>query len=44
MTKIRDITRLFAKELVPDSFPEAAKEELLERMVELMLYAEDNLK
>jgi hypothetical protein len=44
MTKVRYITRLFAKELVLANFPEAGKEELLERMVELTLYAEENLK
>jgi hypothetical protein len=43
-TKIRYIVRLFAKELVLANFPESTKEELLERMVELTLYAEDNLK
>ena len=44
MTKIRYIARLFAKELVLANFPEASKEELLERMVELTLYTEENLK
>ena len=44
MTKLRYITRLFAKELVLSNFPEATKEELLERMVELTLYTEENLK
>jgi hypothetical protein len=44
MTKIRYIARLFAKELVLANFPEATKEELLERMVELTLYTEENLK
>jgi hypothetical protein len=44
MTKIRYIARLFAKELVLANFPEADKEELLERMVELTLYTEENLK
>lgn len=44
MTKLRYILRLFAKELVLANFPEADKEELLERMVELALYTEENLK
>ena len=44
MTKLRYIARLFAKELVIANFPEASREELLERMVELTLYAEENLK
>ncbi len=44
MTKIRYIARLFAKELVLANFPEATKEELLERLVELTLYTEENLK
>jgi len=44
MTKVRYITRLFAKELVLANFPEATKEELLERIVELTLYTEENLR
>ncbi len=44
MTKLRYIARLFAKELVLANFPEATKEELLERLVELSLYTEENLK
>lgn len=44
MTKLRYITRLFAKELVLANFPEATKEEILERLVELSLYTEENLK
>lgn len=44
MTKVRYIARLFAKELVPANFPEADREELLERRVELTLYTEENLK
>ncbi len=44
MTKVRYITRLFAKELVLANFPETDREELLERMVELTLYTEENLK
>jgi len=44
MTKLRYIVRLFAKELVLANFSEEGREELLERMVELTLYAEENLK
>lgn len=44
MTKVRYIMRLFAKELVLANFTEATKEELLERMAELTLYTEENLK
>ena len=44
MTKVRYIARLFAKELVLANFPEADREELLERMVELTLYTEESLK
>ena len=41
--KLRYITKLFAKELVLANFPEANKEKLLERMIELQLYTEENL-
>jgi hypothetical protein len=44
ITKLRYIARLFSKELVLSNFPEASKEELLERLVELSLYTEENLK
>jgi hypothetical protein len=44
ITKLRYIARLFSKELVLVNFPEASKEELLERLVELTLYTEENLK
>lgn len=44
LRKLRYITRLFAKELVLENFPEANKEQLLERMIELQLYAEESLK
>ena len=44
MTKLRYITHLFAKELVLANFPEVFKEELLERMIELSLYTDENLK
>jgi len=42
--KLKYITKLYTKELVLANFPEATKEELLERMVELLLYTEENLK
>lgn len=41
--KLKYITKLYAKELVMINFPEADKEQLLERMIELMLYTEENL-
>jgi len=42
--KLRYICRLFVKELVCKNFPGYAPEQLLERMIELMLYTEENLK
>jgi hypothetical protein len=42
--KLRYICRLFAKELVFSNFPGASSEQLLERLVELSLYTEDNLR
>ena len=42
--KLRYIARLFAKELVCKNFPGYSPAELLERMVELSLYTEENLK
>jgi hypothetical protein len=42
--KLRYICRLYSKELVLHNFPELSREELLERMIELGLYAEENLK
>jgi hypothetical protein len=42
--RLRYIGRLFAKELVLFNFPEASKPELLERMIELNLYMEENLR
>lgn len=41
--KLRYIARLFAKEMVCRNFPGLPAEQLLERMVELSLYTEDNL-
>lgn len=43
-TKLRYIARLYAKEIVLENFPGASPGELLERMVELTLYVEDNLR
>jgi hypothetical protein len=42
--KLRYICRLFSKELVNRNFPGLPSEQLLERMIELSLYTEDNLK
>ena len=42
--KLRYICRLFAKELVFKNFPGYSPEQLLERMIELSLYTEENLK
>ncbi len=42
--KLRYIARLFAKELVCRNFPGYSPGELLERMIELQLYTEENLK
>ena len=41
--KIRYICRLFAKELIIKNFKGIAPESLLERMIELILYMEENL-
>ncbi|HAK46328.1 MAG TPA: hypothetical protein DCO79_10485, partial [Spirochaeta sp.] len=41
--KLRYITKLYAKELVLVNFPEADSNKLLERMIELQLYTEENL-
>ncbi|MEW6683618.1 MAG: ATP-binding protein [Nitrospirota bacterium] len=42
--KLRYIARLFAKELVLKNFPGHSPQQLLERMIELSLYTEENLK
>jgi Histidine kinase-, DNA gyrase B-, and HSP90-like ATPase len=42
--KLRYIARLFAKELVLKNFPGLPSDRLLERMIELSLYTEENLK
>jgi hypothetical protein len=42
--KLRYICRLFAKELVCKNFPGYSPDQLLERMIELSLYTEENLK
>lgn len=41
--KLKYISRLFAKELVLANFPEQNREQILERMIELQLYTEENL-
>jgi len=42
--KLRYIARLFAKELVLKNFPGHSPEQLVERMIELSLYTEENLR
>jgi hypothetical protein len=42
--KLRYICRLYAKELVLRNFVGVRAEELLERLIELSLYTEENLK
>jgi hypothetical protein len=42
--KLRYLARLFAKELVLRNFPGQPAESLLERMIELSLYTEENLR
>jgi len=42
--KLRYICRLFAKEMAIRNFPGYSSDQLLERMIELSLYTEDNLK
>lgn len=42
--KLRYICRLFAKELVQHNFPGCSADYLLERMIELLLYSEENLR
>ncbi len=42
--KLRYFCRLFAKELVLHNFPGSTADQLLERMIELSLYTEENLR
>ncbi|MCI0517717.1 MAG: ATP-binding protein [Woeseiaceae bacterium] len=42
--KLRYICRLFAKEMVQKNFPGYSADDLLERMIELSLYTEENLR
>jgi len=42
--KLRYVCRLFSKELVLHNFPGYSPEQLLERMIELTLYTEENLR
>jgi hypothetical protein len=44
MLKLRYTCRLFAKELVIHNFPGYGADQLLERMIELSLYTEENLR
>ncbi|MGA8033221.1 MAG: hypothetical protein WCB48_12590, partial [Casimicrobiaceae bacterium] len=44
MLKLRYICRLFAKELVLKNFIGIAPDQLLERLLELSLYTEENLR
>ena len=43
-SKLRYICRLYAKELVLRNFVGVPAEQLLERLIELTLYTEENLK
>ena len=42
--QLRYFVRLYVKELVLKNFPGVSPEHLLERMIELALYAEEKLK
>lgn len=42
--KLKYIAKLFTKELVLSNFPEASRENLMERMIELQMYMEENLR
>ena len=42
--KLRYICRLFGKELVLQNFPGLSQDQMLERMIELTLYTEENLR
>ena len=42
--ELRYMLRLYAKELVLENFPGYERGELLERMIELSLYAEEHLR
>ncbi|MEE8440240.1 MAG: ATP-binding protein [Spirochaetia bacterium] len=42
--KLRYVARLFAKEIVLANFPGDTREEILERMIELTLYMDENLR
>ena len=42
--KLRYLVRLFAKEMVRKNFPGAPVDEMLERLIELSLYAEEHLR
>ena len=38
------MTRLFAKEMINRNFPGLPREQLLERLIELLLYTEEYLR
>ena len=42
--KLRYVCRLFAKELVQHNFPGCSADQLLERLIELLLYTEEKLR
>ena len=42
--KLRYICRLFSKELIIDNFPHMKVDDLIEKMIELSLYTEENLR
>ncbi len=42
--KLKYIAKLFTKELVLSNFPEVSREDLMERMIELQMYMEENLR
>ena len=43
-TKLRYVARLYAKEIVLANFPGESRDELLERLVELTMYMDENLR
>jgi hypothetical protein len=42
--KLRYLVRLYAKEMVRKNFPGAPADQLLDRLIELSLYAEEHLR
>ncbi len=41
---MRYICRLFSKEIILNNFPGSSSDEILERMIELQIYTEENLR